>query len=965
MNTEAIQAGCETAFIDYRTNSNLAYRPQFVTNDHKQGKKILTSIEQELKQCDEFFISVAFITESGITPLLQTLKELEERGIPGKIMTTDYLTFSEPKALMKLASLKNIELKMYCVEEENVGFHTKGYMFKQEEVYRIIIGSANMTLSALTKNKEWNTKVVSTEQGEFAKEAIKEFNTLWGQARPLESWIDTYTEIYNEQKRITKATKLPTIAQARLEPNTMQVAFTNNLKKIIEEGGTRALLISATGTGKTYASAFALRSLKPKKVLFLVHREQIAKQALKSYQNVFGDTKKMGLLSGNSKEYDVDFLFSTVQMMSREDVYTRFEKEEFDIIVIDEVHRAGANTYNKVFQYFEPSFWLGMTASPERTDGFDIYQLFDHNIAYEIRLQHALQENLLCPFHYFGVTELVIDGQEIDDTTEFSYLISTDRVDHIIEKAEYFGYSGDRVKGLIFCSSTKEAAELSRLFNHKGYYTTALSGTDSQAVREEAIERLEQDEREGGLDYIFTVDIFNEGVDIPCVNQVIMLRPTESSIVFIQQLGRGLRKMEDKEYVVIIDFIGNYTKNFLIPIALSGDRSFNKDTIRKYVAEGNRVIPGSSTIHFDEVSRKRIYASIDSANFNDIKLIKDSYQDLKFKLGRIPKLLDFDEYGSIDVTRIFENKSLGSYHKFLDKYEKEYTVKLSESQEKYVEYISKKFASGKRVHELILLQRLITYKHNVMKLCKDTLEKEYGIQMKEKTVTNLANLMTNEFATGSNKKTYEDCIFIEKDKSDYKITESFSEMLKNDDFYQIVMELIEFGLHRNKKFYSNRYKDTSLQLYSKYTYEDVCRLLEWEKGEVALNIGGYKFDKATKTYPVFINYEKGEDISDSIAYEDRFLSETKLIAISKSGRTPESEDIVTAYHAKELGVDIELFVRKNKDDKMSKEFYYLGRMHTIGEPIPFIMEKANKKAVEIMYELETPVREDIYQYITQ
>lgn len=965
VNNKEILAGCETAFIHHTANSNLAYRPQFVTNDHEQGKKILTSIEQELKTCDEFFMSVAFITEGGITPLLQTLKELEARNIPGKIMTTDYLTFSEPKALMKLASLKNIELKMYCVEEEKTGFHTKGYMFRQEEVYRIIIGSANMTLSALTKNKEWNTKVVSTEQGEYAKEALREFHTLWNQAKPLESWIDTYTEIYNEQKKITRETKVPSIAQARLEPNSMQVAFTNNLKKIIAEGGTRALLISATGTGKTYASAFALRSLKPKKILFLVHREQIAKQAMKSYKNVFGDTTKMGLLSGTHKDYDADFLFSTVQTMSKEDNYSKYEKEEFDIIVIDEVHRAGANTYSKVFDYFTPNFWLGMTASPERTDGFDIYQLFDHNIAYEIRLQHALQENLLCPFHYFGVTEVMVDGQEIEDTTEFSHLVSSERVNHIIEKANYFGYSGDRVKGLIFCSSTKEAAELSRLFNERGYHTTFLCGSDSQEVREEAIERLEQDEREGGLDYIFTVDIFNEGVDIPCVNQVIMLRPTESSIVFIQQLGRGLRKDSEKEYVVIIDFIGNYTKNFLIPIALSGDRTFNKDTIRKYVAEGNRVIPGSSTIHFDEISRKRIYASIDSANFNDIKLIKDSYQELKFKLGRIPKLIDFDEYGSIDVTRIFENKSLGSYYKFLEKYEKDYPVKLSETQAKCIEYISKKFASGKRVHELIFLKRLITYKHNVMKLCKETLENDYGIEVKEKTETNLANLMTNEFATGSNKNTYEDCKFIEKDQSDYKITESFSKMLENEDFYELVMELIEFGLSRNEKFYNNRYKNTSLQLYSKYTYEDVCRLLEWERGEVALNIGGYKFDKATKTYPVFINYEKGEDISDSIAYEDCFLSESKLIAISKSGRTPESEDIVTAYHAKELGVDIELFVRKNKDDKMSKEFYYLGRIHTIGEPIPIIMEKANKKAVEIMYELETPVREDIYQYITQ
>ena len=202
-----------------------------------------------------------------------------------------------------------------------------------------------------------------------------------------------------------------------------------------------------------------------------------------------------------------------------------------------------------------------MTASPERTDGFDIYQLFNHNIAYEIRLQKALEENMLCPFHYFGITDLMVDGKEIGDVSEFRYLISDERVNNIISKIEYYGYSGNRAKGLIFCSKKEEARELSELFNQRGYQTTALTGEDRQEVREEAVAKLEQDQRENGLDYIFIVDIFNEGIDIPCVNQVVMLRPTESAIIFVQQLGRGLRKCHDKEYVVVIDFIGNYAKN--------------------------------------------------------------------------------------------------------------------------------------------------------------------------------------------------------------------------------------------------------------------------------------------------------------------------------------------------------------------------------------------------------------------
>ena len=628
-----------------------------------------------------------------------------------------------------------------------------------------------------------------------------------------------------------------------------------------------------------------------------------------------------------------------------------------------ETHKAGAESYQRIINYFEPKFLLGMTASPERTDGYDIFQLFDHNIAYEIRLQQALEEDLLCPFHYFGITELKINGEIIDDNTEFRYLVSEERVNNIIEKAEFYGNSGNRVKGLIFCSTNREASELSKKFNSKGYETIALSGANSQEEREEAVARLEQDSLENRLDYIFTVDIFNEGIDIPQVNQVIMLRPTQSAIIFVQQLGRGLRKAIDKEYVVVIDFIGNYQKNFLIPIALSGDRTYNKDTIRKYVSEGNRVIPGCSTIHFDEISKKRIYESIDVANFNDIRLIRDSYTQLKNKLGRIPSLDDFDEYGEIDVLRIFDNNSLGSYYKFLVKYEKEYTVRFNEKQEKCIEFISKKLASGKRVHELEMLKRLLSYQHKLFEFLKVQLAEEYGIQMTEKTKTNVANILTNEFATGSSKVTYRDCIFIQKEGEDYGINPEFSKMLQEQSFYDTVRELIEFGLKRYRKNYANRYMDTNFQLYSKYTYEDVCRLLEWEKGEVALNIGGYKYDKKTKTYPVFINYDKSEEIQDTVKYEDRFVNPTTLIAISKSGRSLKSEDVYTAMHAQELGVEVELFVRKNKDDKISKEFYYLGKMNATGQAREFTMPNTTKSAVEIQYKLLTPIREDLYDYI--
>ena len=465
-----------------------------------------------------------------------------------------------------------------------------------------------------------------------------------------------------------------------------------------------------------------------------------------------------------------------------------------------------------------------------------------------------------------------------------------------------------------------------------------MNGDANEQERQDAFERLAMNESEANvhkqpLDYIFSVEILNEGVDIVEVNQVIMLRPTQS------------------------------------PIALSGDRTYNKDNIRRYIMEGGRIIPGASTVHFDEISKKRIFASVDNANFSDIKLIKENYTNLKNKLGRIPALKDFDDYGEMDVIRIFDNNSLGSYYKFLVKYEKDYKIRLSQEEEKIVEFISKKLANGKRIQELQLLKRTLLYANGLSKcglftgLSQDLLT--YGKSISKEQQENIINVMTNEFPAGSGKKTYSQCVFIEKEGNDYKPTKTFLEMLSDRDFYNVIKELVDFGIIRYERDYKQSYDVTDFVLYQKYTYEDVCRLLNWEQNEVPLNIGGYKYDKKTKTFPVFINYDKSDDISDTTKYEDHFVPgfRDRLIAISKSGRSLQSEDVQNFLKAKERGIRVELFVRKNKDDKISKEFYYLGHMTASGNTKEFTMPNTQKTAVEIEWILDVPVREDIYEYI--
>ena len=962
------------ALIDrYDTSGSLEFRPQFVFNNYKDGKKVLADIESELLSCDEFSISVAFITVGGITPLLQTFKELEKRNVKGRILTTDYLCFSEPRSLKILNELNNIDIRMY--KSDSDGFHTKGYIFKKDEIYRIIVGSSNMTQSALTKNKEWNTKIVSTENGAYAYDVMREFEDLWNSEYTLEfdEFIEPYEETYKQKFIAEKIAKINEKIETsfKLTPNKMQREFIKNYKKINERGENKALLISATGTGKTYASAFAMRELKFEKVLFLVHRNQIAKQALKSFKKVFNYKIPMGMVSGSHHDFDSNFIFATIQTMSKDENMKKYDPEHFDAIIIDEAHHSSANSYKKILDYFKPKSWLGMTATPDKRDdnieGRNIYEIFNHQIAYEIRLQNAMEEDLLCPFHYFGITDLevVTDfGKSVEEAENFKYLTSDQRVENVMRHAKYFGYSGDRVKGLIFCSRVDEAKELSQKFNQRGWRTAVLSGADSEEVRASTIERLAGEQSDNALDYIISVDVFSEGVDVPEINQVIMLRPTQSPIVFIQQLGRGLRKCDNKEFVVVLDFIGNYKNNFMIPIALSGDRTYNKDNLRRYVVEGGRVIPGSSTIHFDEISRKRIFKAIDDANFTDSKLIKENYLNLKNKLGHIPALADFDKYGEMDVLRIFDNKTYGSYYKFLVKVEKEnYKVRLSDEEEKVIEFISKKFASGKRIHELLLLKETLTKERALLSSLNQTLSANFNKTINQYTYKNLTNIMTNDFPTGTGKDTYKQCVFITKDEQgDYFVSEKIRKMLDNAEFRKMYEELVDFGISRYHQNYSNNYQDTDLVLYQKYTYEDVCRLLNWEKSEVPLNIGGYKYDKVTKTFPVFINYDKDENISDTTKYNDHFISYNRLIAISKSGRSIDSEDVQNFLYAKDRGIDVHLFIRKNNEEN-TKEFYYLGRMTASGQVKEFMMPNTKKTAVEIEWLLDTPVREDIYDYI--
>ncbi|RGH01015.1 DUF3427 domain-containing protein [Firmicutes bacterium AF16-15] len=976
-----LKSGLSAAYINGSSAANLAYKPAFVSNNPEEGKKVISSVEDELLCCEEFQISVAFITLGGVTPLLQTLKELEKKGVKGQILTTNYLNFSEPRALEKLNGLKNITLKMYDVEAAGNGFHTKGYIFKKEEIYRIIIGSSNMTSAALTVNKEWNTKLISTESGEIAEEIVDEFQNLWNceYALPYDDFYEVYKERYNivkHQREIAKSEEILSLEKYRLKPNSMQERFIANLRKILERGEERALLISATGTGKTYASAFAMRELGFKRVLFLVHRVTLAKQAKNSFEKVFDKKVTMGLVGAGSYEYEKDYVFATVETLNRDTHLFQYQPNDFDCIILDEAHHSSNNIYTKVIHYFKPKLFLGMTATPDKREdnqeGKNIYEIFHYQIAHEIRLQQAMEDNLLCPFHYFGISEII----SLDDKTlqaaklteeEFNQLTSDERVRHIIEQSEYYGYSGERVKGLIFCSRIKECEELSRKFNARGYRTVALSGKDSEEKRQEAFERLAMNEADATqemqpLDYIFSRDILNEGVDIVEVNQVIMLRPTQSPIVFIQQLGRGLRKAPGKEYVVILDFIGNYNNNFMIPVALSGDRSYNADVIRKYVISGNSTIPGASTVHFDEISKDKIFKSIDKIKGMKT-LIKESYVSLKNRLGRVPLLYDFYENQEIDPLVIV--REYKTYDAFMVAMEQgKYKNVLNEQEKLTLEYLSKTVLSGVRPDELVILSQLLHRDHIEVADFVREYQNTYGIEISTSRVKEAIQVLQGHFVSKEAEyQKYCQIDILENDSAGMiKRLQSYTERLTHIPFYTQVEDIIKVGIARYKEKYLPGLKsEDPFVLYEKYSRRDVSLLMNCGKDLSSIMYGMKRIENDVF---IFITYHKEESqdeknyVDGKPDYADAFEDNLIFKWDSQIGKGLDS-----SYMKDVLEADRKhLFVKKSDAET---SFYYMGQFDVL--EARNAQKEDNRGRMQpitkVTMKMHHAVREDLLRYL--
>lgn len=961
-------------FINYNVKADKRYVPRIVTNNARKKTKVLDTILSQLTYCNEFYFSVAFITKSGIACLKDTLLQFKDRPVKGHILASQYLNFTEPNALRDLLNLQKflcppstIELRMVT---EDHGFHAKGYLFHlpydTQENYTMVLGSSNLTAAALTVNQEWNVFFTSSKDGSLIKQMKEEFTNLWDEAVVVnEEWISAYEKVYTHNH--VKNSNY--IRLNKINPNRMQQKALLGIQKLRDEGKDRGLLISATGTGKTYLSAFDVKTVNPNRFLFVVHRELIAESAKQSYENVFCNPHDTGLLSGNHKDIDKKYIFCTVQTLSQPQIYQSFAPDTFDYIVVDEVHRAGADSYQRIFNYFKPKFWLGMTATPERSDGFDIYDIFHHNIAYEIRLHQALEENMLVPFHYHGIADISVNGQLLTENATINDLTSEERIKHILYYSSYYGSDEERIKCLVFCSRVEEAEILARLLCEKGKRAIALSGESTPECRADAIQRLEADATKNSnyLEFILTRDIFNEGIDIPSINQIIMLRPTQSAIVFVQQLGRGLRKYPNKRYLEVLDFIGNYKNNFLLPIALYGDRTYNKDEIRREISQN--FLPGSSSVHFQDIVKEDIYKAINTPTYlADYKALKKSYMDLKYRLGKRPMMMDFIHFGDKDPYLFVQKKD--SYYTYVQSIDA-YDSSIKEEHEAVLKMISIEIANGKRVEELILLKELLKKSSLPIAIFRTTIHQEYDYIPTDKTIRGIENVLSLNFFTQTGKTKYKNIALVEITDHSFIWTKKMQTLLDSEEFASYVTDAINYGLYRFSNMLKNYYPYRGEFIrYEKYSRKDVSRILNYESNREG-TLNGYAIVKDLDyershhcTCPIFVTYEKSEDITESTKYKDEFISPQQFSWMTRSRVRLHSKQVQLIsddIHTRKL-----LFLKKS--DGEGTDFYYLGDLTVLEPPTQQEMKGTDETKLPVVnfhFQLDEPVEQKLYTYLNQ
>ncbi len=909
----------------------------FLTNYTEQT--FLDRIRDNLRRCDSFAFSVSFIKKAGLSLLLKDIEAALTRGVRGRIITSTYQNFTDVESLKSFFMLQEKYPGFQChLDFESfhddgymtIGYHSKGYYFEFQNEAELVVGSSNITRHALLKNIEWDLVVNDSKNNMVFSQMLIEFEDKWQNTYDLDN--DLIAKYVNKLNYAIERWDMDYDGFAEnVSPNYMQRKAMKELNRYRTMGLRRALVVAAAGSGKTYLAAFDARNFNPKRLLYIVHEGSILQKALETFREVFGNDVTYGVYNKDCKDLEADFVFAGNIIMSQN--LNLFRPDDFDYIILDECHHATADSYRRIIEFFKPDFMLGLTATPERMDNEDVFELFDTNVPFELRLRDAIINELVVPFHYYGIRDSLVDYglNKNQERKLISQLASVDHCAYIKEKIEQYRPKG-KLKALAFCRNITHARMMAEELREQGYSTAYLTGKNTIGERIRAYNDLQKDE--SGIEILCTVDILNEGVDIPGCNMVLFLRPTESATVFIQQLGRGLRKYDNKQYVTVLDFIGNsYKRSVQIAFAMGSlaENFVMEKRLMKSLVKDNFSALGLDQygvkIHFDEESQSEIIQYIDRENFNSKYYMERDYYNFKQYINAeyYPKHMDYlNNDCAPDLMRFMQIKidgrKTGCYYSFLLGIGENNLPVFDDNQVFFIKYVSSLLPLVRK-HEFLALLKLLDEPWNK----KD-----------------LSNYLLKTIDRSNIEEVNHAFKFMEKKGAIKYIDDVVCLNVKLDDqFKEYLDDLLRYGIAQYEETYRNSEK---FILWHDYRMDQVQ--LKLLKDPDHNQKGTYFYgDEAI----VFASLKKDASIEERLNYKDKFLEPSIF--------QWECENNISAKDLQALRVCkyVHLFVRKVQNEHgIQLPFTYVGEGR-------FTNERAQTKNGTYLYDI--PMKCELPEYL--